>query len=114
VIRKWVFNTSPIILLAKISDRIGQKRRKAMLSAKENIISMIEHLPEQKLQKVVNYIILIKKEKNDEIRQIDFSHAKFEIYHDLDSLAGTWTNGETQEFLTAIADFNQVDEKLWQ
>jgi hypothetical protein len=104
-----------------------------MLTAKENIINMIERLPEQQLQKVINYIILIKNEKHDETiltqeqqelldllnytidtGRVDFSDAQFEIYHDLDILAGTWTTEETQEFLTAIADFNQVDEKLWQ
>jgi hypothetical protein len=35
-------------------------------------------------------------------------------YHDLDALAGTWSDQETDEFLGAIADFEQVDEKLWQ
>lgn len=35
-------------------------------------------------------------------------------YDDLDSLAGTWTDQEADEFLDAIADLAQVDEKLWQ
>jgi len=35
-------------------------------------------------------------------------------YHDLDSLAGTWSDEQATEFLNAIADFEQVDEKLWQ
>jgi len=37
-----------------------------MLTAKENIINMIDRLPEQQLQKVINYIVLIKNEKHDE------------------------------------------------
>ena len=37
-----------------------------------------------------------------------------QTYHDLDSLAGTWTDEEAEEFLKAIADFEQVDEALWQ
>jgi hypothetical protein len=36
------------------------------------------------------------------------------IYNDLDSLAGTWSDEEATEFLNAIADFNKVDENLWQ
>jgi hypothetical protein len=36
------------------------------------------------------------------------------IYHDLDSLAGTWSDQEANEFLEAISEFNRVDEKLWQ
>ena len=35
-------------------------------------------------------------------------------YHDLDVLAGTWSAEEADEFLKAIVDFEQVDEKLWQ
>ncbi|MEZ4525213.1 MAG: hypothetical protein R2941_04765 [Desulfobacterales bacterium] len=104
-----------------------------MLPAKQDLIRMIDHLPEQQLQKVINYIILITKEKYDETMQpedqqvfpdplngtvdakrMDFNDAQLEVYHDLDMLAGTWTDEETQEFLTAIADFSQVDETLWE
>lgn len=35
-------------------------------------------------------------------------------YTDLDSLAGTWEDAQATEFLHAINDFEQVDEKLWQ
>jgi hypothetical protein len=35
-------------------------------------------------------------------------------YYDLDSLAGTWSEEQEAEFLNAVADFEQVDEKLWQ
>lgn len=34
-------------------------------------------------------------------------------YDDLDSLAGTWTDEQAAEFLSAIDDFELVDEKLW-
>ena len=34
-------------------------------------------------------------------------------YHDLDSLAGTWSEEQEAEFLNAVSDFEQVDEKLW-
>jgi hypothetical protein len=40
------------------------------------------------------------------------SHSQ--TYHDLDALAGTWSAEEADEFLKAIADFEQADEKLWQ
>lgn len=36
------------------------------------------------------------------------------VYHDLDSLAGTWSEEQAAEFLNAVADFEHVDEKLWQ
>jgi hypothetical protein len=35
-------------------------------------------------------------------------------YHDLDSLAGTWSEEETNAFRAATADFAQVDPALWQ
>ncbi|HST21821.1 MAG TPA: hypothetical protein VLR90_11920 [Blastocatellia bacterium] len=34
-------------------------------------------------------------------------------YHDLDSLAGTWNEEQEAEFLNAVSDFEQLDEKLW-
>jgi hypothetical protein len=36
-----------------------------------------------------------------------------ELHHDLDSLAGTWSEDETSAFLKAVADFEQIDEALW-
>jgi len=38
--------------------------------------------------------------------------SQLQVYHDLDSLAGTWSDEQASEFLNAIADFEQVDEKL--
>ncbi len=35
------------------------------------------------------------------------------IYHDLDYLAGTWTEEDDREFLQATEDFNKIDEELW-
>lgn len=34
-------------------------------------------------------------------------------YHDLDALAGTWSQEEAEEFAEAIRDFSKVDESLW-
>jgi plasmid stability protein len=34
-------------------------------------------------------------------------------YHDLDSLAGTWSNEEYDEFNKNISSFNQIDEDMW-
>jgi len=38
----------------------------------------------------------------------------FRPYEDLDSLAGTWTEEQANEFMNAISYLDQVDEKLWQ
>jgi len=34
-------------------------------------------------------------------------------YSDLDSLAGTWSDSEKDEFMTAIRDFERIDEDMW-
>lgn len=43
----------------------------------------------------------------------DRKTADFQIYSDLDELAGTWSEDETAEFLDAVKDFSQIDDKLW-
>ncbi|MDD2366165.1 MAG: hypothetical protein PHN84_08385 [Desulfuromonadaceae bacterium] len=35
------------------------------------------------------------------------------IYNDLDSLAGTWSGQESDDFLRATAVFEKVDEDMW-
>ncbi len=44
-----------------------------MLSAKEEIVSMIYQLPEQQLEKIFNLIRLFKDEKHYGCRKYDFS-----------------------------------------
>lgn len=36
------------------------------------------------------------------------------VFDDLDALAGGWDEEEAAEFLDAVRDFEQVDERLWQ
>jgi hypothetical protein len=35
------------------------------------------------------------------------------IYHDLDALAGTWSEQDTAQFLQAVANFDTIDPELW-
>ena len=44
----------------------------------------------------------------------DQETSPLQTYYDLDSLAGTWSEEQEAEFLNAVADFEHVDEKLWQ
>jgi len=39
--------------------------------------------------------------------------AALPTYHDLDALAGTWSEDEAVAFLQTVADFEQVDASLW-
>jgi hypothetical protein len=36
------------------------------------------------------------------------------IGHSLDWFVGTWTKEEVREFEEAVADFEKIDEELWQ
>lgn len=40
--------------------------------------------------------------------------ARAQRYHDLDSLAGTWSAEDADAFRLATADFAKIDETLWQ
>lgn len=35
------------------------------------------------------------------------------IYHDLDALAGTWSEKKANAFLKDISDFEQIDKEIW-
>lgn len=35
------------------------------------------------------------------------------IYHDLDALAGTWSEKKAQNFLENISDFEKIDKEIW-
>lgn len=42
-------------------------------------------------------------------------HAQLQqCHHDLDVLAGTWSEEESYEFLKITDDFQQIDRTLWQ
>ena len=49
-------------------------------------------------------------------RGLEWERRRTELptYHDLDALAGTWSEDEAMAFLQAIADFEHVDPALWQ
>lgn len=34
-------------------------------------------------------------------------------YHDLDQLAGTWTEEDAADFMSAVSDFEHIDKELW-
>jgi hypothetical protein len=48
-------------------------------------------------------------------RGIDLEQKRTQLprYHDLDTLAGTWSKEDAAEFDRATERFRQVDEELW-
>jgi hypothetical protein len=55
---------------------------------------------------------LIKQMIRDELSPVAASQAD-QTHHELDSLAGTWSAQDAEEFLSATADFRRNDEDLW-
>ena len=43
----------------------------------------------------------------------DYQRLLQPIYQDLDALSGTWTEQQSNEFLSTLSDFSQIDEELW-
>ena len=37
-----------------------------------------------------------------------------QLVHDLDSLAGSWSHEEAEEFAAAVLSFEEIDASLWQ
>lgn len=45
-------------------------------------------------------------------RELGFTHERI-AYHDLDHLAGTWTDAEADLFTKNTHYFEQIDKELW-
>lgn len=45
---------------------------------------------------------------------LDTDKDRDDVYHDLDYLAGTWTEEEAEAFTKATEDFEKIDKELWQ
>lgn len=53
---------------------------------------------------------VLKNDAEINIKRIDESDV---VFHDLDYLAGTWTDKDAEEFEQATSDFNKIEERLW-
>jgi plasmid stability protein len=40
-------------------------------------------------------------------------HKKNPTHHELDTLAGTWSKKDVQDFQKAISAFDEIDESIW-
>lgn len=63
----------------------------------------------QKKHTSVNSLILRYIEQGVGIQKT----SKRKLYHDLDHLAGTWTNQDVKLFEENTKAFEQIDEELW-
>lgn len=47
------------------------------------------------------------------LTMVDYQRLLQPIYQDLYALSGTWTEQQSNEFLSTLSDFSQIDEELW-
>ncbi|MCW9680276.1 hypothetical protein FJR41_005550 [Dolichospermum planctonicum UHCC 0167] len=88
------------------------------MTVKELIQAEIDKIPEEELNNLYQWI----KEFTDKINHVKngiISSPEKHLsnsypYHDLDYLAGTWSEEDEIEFLLNTKQFNEIDQKLWQ
>ncbi len=42
------------------------------------------------------------------------AHSRGDVHHDLDHLAGTWSEADEREFAEAVQGFAAIDREMWQ
>ncbi|MFM5983309.1 MAG: hypothetical protein ACKO9I_22710 [Sphaerospermopsis kisseleviana] len=89
------------------------------MTVKKLIQAEIDKIPEQELNNLYQWI----KEFTDKINNVQNSETLATSekqltnsypYHDLDYLAGTWTQEDETQFLLNTQQFNEIDQNLWQ
>lgn len=74
------------------------------MTVRELIQVEIDKIPEEKLKQVYELI-----------KQFNFSGKKNQApYHDLDYLAGTWSEDTEKDFLANTKQFQEVESQIWQ
>jgi len=44
------------------------------------------------------------------LTMVEYQRLLQPVYHDLESLSGTWTEQQSNEFLSILSDFSKIDE----
>ena len=72
---------------------------------------MLAHLKQEALAQdiSVNQLILFFLRRDLGLS----NHHLRATHHDLDKLAGTWSEDEAQQFAQAVDAFGKIDEELW-
>lgn len=75
----------------------------------ESLHKEIKSQARQRGLSVNRYVVELLREATG---QIESTHQPI-IYHDLDHLAGTWSQEEAETFAQSLDEQRQVDEALW-
>jgi len=74
------------------------------MTVKKLIQAEIDKIPEEKLKEVYHLI-----------KQFNYDGEKNKpLYHDLDYLAGTWSEDTEKEFMLNTKQFQEVESQIWQ
>ena len=78
------------------------------MTIKQLIQTQIEQIPESELEELYQLIKNFINQKN----RLSNKHQK-PPYHDLDYLAGTWSQEDEREFIANTQQFREIDQNLW-
>ena len=74
----------------------------------DELASGLERIARQGRESMNGVILHLLRDK------LGLSKPRFrEEYHDLDDLAGTWTQEEARDFDAVVSEFSRIDEELW-
>jgi len=74
----------------------------------DELASRLERIAQQGRESMNGAILNLLRDK------LGLSKPRFrEEYHDLDDLAGTWTQEEAREFDAVVSEFSRIDGELW-
>ena len=73
---------------------------------------VLERLRAEADRRGMDISAVVKELLKDGLRPIP-TNTPARLHHDLDALAGTWSDEAAEAFLSAVADFEQIDEELW-
>ena len=89
------------------------------MSVKQLIQAEIDKMPEEELDELYQVIKEFTAKKNSSHTVFCLENPEKTLlnsypYHDLDYLAGTWSEGDEKEFLANTKQFNEIEQNLWQ
>jgi hypothetical protein len=74
--------------------------------------AVVERLEAEARRRGMNIESAVKELLHEALERTG-NHEAASVQHDLDTLAGTWSEEEANEFLEVVKDFGHVDKDLW-
>lgn len=69
---------------------------------------------DEELSHMLRKIVATEKISINQLEKYILStHLRFQVYSDLDKLAGTWTENEKESFEMGVKDFEKIEPGLW-